>query len=43
MLGGEDEKRQLMREWVMDCEDGEREEEQEEDDSGDYGSENASV
>ncbi len=32
-----------MREWVVDCEDGEREKEREEDDSGDHGSANASV
>ena len=35
ILGGEDEKRQLMWEWVMDGDDSEREKERGEDDSGD--------
>ena len=40
--GGEEEKRNT-REWVQDGEDYERKKEWEEDDSGDYGSANASV
>ena len=44
LIVGEEKKRSdNTREWVLDGEDYEREKEREEDDSGDYGSANASV